>query len=511
MGQVRSKMAKLDSPSTKSTQDQVAQQRLLFRVLRGWKCKGTHHKLGMDALTLLSVDQASRWTDLFLAHVEPFLDGTKAPDKTFKDFRNHVLHVADNFWGGAPKTARLWYERCLNAFQQKDWQRGVYAAGVLSHYITDPIMPLHTGQTEKEGTIHRACEWSASKSYDALAPLSIVTGHAIEFESRADWLEQFVIDNAEIAHAEYHTIVNKYDLDVGVKNPPAGLNAELQTIIRALLARGCVAFSAVLNRVIVESGVTPPEQNLSLQTVLASATIPVFWITKKLADAQDRKIVKAIYDELQATGKVEKSLPEDERTVKQLYEWEVLGKRDEPSPRKSPPSKSKSNPKVARREPPAPKTEKGRKFYLHADDPVVDGPSIGPKTAKRLKRIGINTVADLLNADVNDSVSALDLRYIDAELFTAWQQQADIMCAVPTLRCHDAQILVGCHILTAVNLADADAKQLTQEATLYVNSAESKRFLRETKPPDGEEVRDWIAAAQSVTGQDEQLCERLAS
>ena len=37
---------------------------------------------------------------LILKHHAQYLEGSKAPDKEFKDFKNHVLHVRDNMWGG---------------------------------------------------------------------------------------------------------------------------------------------------------------------------------------------------------------------------------------------------------------------------------------------------------------------------------------------------------------------------------------------------------------------------
>ena len=73
----------------------------LFRVLYANKCTSTHHKLAMDALLQLETVHAGAWQNLFIKNIELYLDGAKAPDKKFKDFRNHVLHVQDNYWGGA--------------------------------------------------------------------------------------------------------------------------------------------------------------------------------------------------------------------------------------------------------------------------------------------------------------------------------------------------------------------------------------------------------------------------
>ena len=142
---------------------------LLFHTLYTQKCSSTHHKLAMDALRYLEAENQEHWVQLFLKHVELYTDGAKAPDKKFKDFRNHVLHVSENNWGGAVKTAELWYDRLIEKLKEKDWPRAVYSAGVLSHYVTDPLMPLHTGQSEDEGQVHKFIEWRRHPS-TAAAP-----------------------------------------------------------------------------------------------------------------------------------------------------------------------------------------------------------------------------------------------------------------------------------------------------------------------------------------------------
>lgn len=71
---------------------------LLFRVLFASECRSTHHKLAMDALRHLRGRHADKWRNLFLKHHKEYLEGSKAPDTSFKDFRNHVLHVRDNYW-----------------------------------------------------------------------------------------------------------------------------------------------------------------------------------------------------------------------------------------------------------------------------------------------------------------------------------------------------------------------------------------------------------------------------
>ena len=61
--------------------------------------------------------------------------------------------------------------------------------------------------------------------------------------------------------------------------------------------------------------------------ILATLRIPYNGVLKRIEDGRERAIVEAIYDELVATGKVEKTLSEDDRQVRDRYAVEVLARR----------------------------------------------------------------------------------------------------------------------------------------------------------------------------------------
>jgi len=302
---------------------------LLFRIVYAAHANGTHHKLALDALRRLTSPDAERWRRLFLKHAETYLTGSKAPDKEFKDFRNHVLHVEDNYWGGAPEKAEQWYQRLVTALKDHSWDEATYCAGVLSHYYTDPIHPFHTAQSEQETNIHRAVEWSISKSYDNLRKdgEKAFPNLAVVLPSGEDWLKAFVIDGAETSNRHYEALIAHYDFDLGVSNPPAGLTPRCQTIIAELLVYAAEGFSRLLDRAFVDAGVTPPEVALTAETVVASLQIPVRWVEKKLSDSEDRAAVRAMFDELNATGRVDKTLSEDDSQIRDLHAKEILEPR----------------------------------------------------------------------------------------------------------------------------------------------------------------------------------------
>ncbi|WP_164100649.1 DUF4332 domain-containing protein [Candidatus Laterigemmans baculatus] len=140
--------------------------------------------------------------------------------------------------------------------------------------------------------------------------------------------------------------------------------------------------------------------------------------------------------------------------------------------------------------------EAGLRFYLHRRSPVVDAPSIGPKAAARLNRLGIHSVADLLEADPAELAERLGNRRVDSDRVLQWQQQAELVCRVPQLRGHDAQLLVAVDLVDPDQLAECDPSRLAREVATLAASPAGRRILRGGKQPDRAEVAGWIHAAQ---------------
>ncbi|MBC8357242.1 MAG: DUF4332 domain-containing protein [Planctomycetes bacterium] len=491
---------------------------LLFRVVFANECTSTHHKLALDALRHLEDEDAQRWQNLFLYYFDSYLDGSKAPDKKFKDFRNHVLHVNQNYWGGAIKKAEEWYKTTVREFRQGAWSKAIYSAGVLSHYFTDPFMPFHTAQSEEETQIHRAVEWSIAKSYDELQNI-LESGQGypqVDALEGADWLGEMIRGGAEIGNMHYQTIIDHYDLAAGVKDPPSGLDQTIKDAIAEQLGLASVGFARVLERVFDEADVEPPRTGVTIAGYLASLTIPISWVTNKIGDSKDRKIVKTMYNEFQRDGRIDKTIPADDREVRRLYAEEVLktpvaqlnqqplgpigqkhGEGEAPRETSCKPVASVSRNSVettrgASEKRVAKKTPERVRYYLKPSDDLVDAPSIEKKTAKRLAKIGLTTVQDLLDCNPEDAAQKLRVRYIDADLVEDWQDQAALVCSVPNLRGHDAQILVTCGFTTREDLRSASVGEVLAAAINFANSRDGKAILRGNSPPDKDEIEDWI-------------------
>lgn len=557
---------------------------LLERVIRNHRCRSTHHYIAFDALSLIEGDEAEAWKDLFLVHHEHLLKGAKAPDAEFKDFKNHVLHVAEGEWGGARAKATEWYARGVDLLAKKRWSEAAYAFGVLSHYYADPIQPFHTGQTEAEGVIHRAVEWSIAKSRDEIDARIEADGYPeIDMPEGMGFVSDMVRAGAERSHAHYDTFIDHYDLDAGIADPPAGLDETMREAIADLVAYATAGFAAILTRAVAEAAVSPPRVHLTLQGYIETLDIPLRWIAAKLEDAGDRRTVERMYAEFQKTGKVIKTLPADDKKIRALHAKEVrriplkvldaeeiapIGTLNENRVATEPLELTREADDIVDDVPPAELAEISRRdsttsgirglfgtrkrsapepehveladepeaadeveldeivfdteeeiaetpepeIVLEAehapaprrmasitrDDPVVEAPSIGRKTAKQLARAGITTVGDLLDCDPDMVELELNVRHITSEAIRTWQDQTQLMIDVPGLRVHDAQLLVGAGITSRDDLASASAHTIFELATEFLSTPEGERVLRDDQALHEDEVEEWIEMAQDA-------------
>ena len=548
---------------------------LLERVIRGHRCRSTHHYIAMDALSLIASDEADKWKDLFLVHHEHLLEGAKAPDSKFKDFRNHVLHISEGEWGGAPGKAMEWYATAVDHLRRKQWSKAAYALGVLSHYYADPIQPFHTGQTEEEGTMHRAVEWSIAKSRDKIDARIETLGYPdVPVPEGVGFVADMVRNGARLSHPHYQTFIDHYDLEIGVKDPPAGLDETMFDAIVELVAYATAGFGAIMSRAIEEAAVSPPKTNLTLQGYIETLDIPIRWVTAKLSDAADKRTVTRMYKEYQKTGKVIRTLPEDDKAIRKMHAKQVLrvplkqldkqelgpigsknkaveerllnaliepeaeeaapveeiateapepveakaepAAADAPKPEDIPAPKKAAPPKAedvlfepeleaeiapeTRAAEPEDDGESGdiaRRSRITRESPVVEAPSIGKKTAKRLSRAGITTVGDLLDCDTEETVFLVDVAYIDVDTLNDWKDQTILMMEVPGLRVHDAQILVGAGIRNRKELAEAPARTLFMLASEFLQTPQGDRVIRDDDYLAEEEVEEWIEMAKA--------------
>ncbi|MEO0784240.1 MAG: DUF4332 domain-containing protein [Pseudomonadota bacterium] len=556
----------------------------LHALIEAHYCRSTHHYIVMDALKQLSGPDATGWYRWLLHERAMLLRGAKAPDAEFKDFKNHVLHVGgDAEWGGARGAATEWYGKAVTALRAKQWSSAAYALGVLSHYYADPIQPFHTGQTEAEGAVHRALEWSIFKSRPALKQRMDAIGfRAPPRREDTNFVSDMVGEGARTSHTHYDTFIDHYDLDAGAKRPEAGMDETLLAATAELLTLAVSGVAHLFERAFEEAGVAPKSVVLSLDVAVAEIGKPLRKILSKIEDAGTRRAVEAAYAEYQKTGKVIRRLSGDDAAIRALHAKEVRGislqeldvetpkpigakhgrseEEEADAPSVSPaqrvetsePAVELAEPSVAdapepasmtapldadapeaimdaaptteplaeqvaeetsdddadaQIEPEVPAPALGTMLEARAPRPglteesdVVDAPSIGKRTARHLRRAAVTTIGDLLNAEPETLAGKITQRHITAGTIQDWQDQTRLKMALPSLRVHDVQILVGAGIRSVDDLRAQSASELFSAATQFANTPAAERIIHDADKPTRDEVDGWISKANAQTG-----------
>jgi predicted flap endonuclease-1-like 5' DNA nuclease len=474
---------------------------LLIKILQAAHCRSTHQFFVMDALPLVTSPRAQRLSSVLLKHHEAYLIGSKDPDKTFRDFRNHVLHIGDNNWGGATKSVEKWYGILLREIDAQNWQEAAYAAGVLSHYFTDPLMPLHTGQSDKESIVHRPLEWSVTKSYQRIRASWQSNPNAKRFvlPQGDKWITQSVIRGATVAHSYYDELIDRYDLAAGCKNPPAGLDRRSIDILSNLFGMAITGWAQILQRAADESRAAIPHMPLKMATVVATLKMPSAWVTRRIESKEEKAAVQAIFDEFVTTGTVSENLPSEVATVKHEREIDRI---EETRQANSKPPVAKQSIGLANPSPQEPsvlpmRSTSIRAASLAATDDLVDAPSIGPKTAKRFEKIGIRTVAEFLAASAVEMATNLDTRWITTDKIRDWQAQAKLVCEVASLCGYKSQLLVGVGCRDTATLAKQQPAELHELLSDFAETSDGQRILRSSRVPPMDNVVKWVEDAMA--------------
>ncbi len=268
--------------------------KLLTTILRAAHCRSTHHFFAIDALALMSSERGRQLRTVLLKHHTRYLAGAKDPDTKFRDFRNHVVHVKDGHWGGASKKAETWYQNLVHDLDTRQWSGAAYSAGVLSHYITDPLMPLHTAQSEIESVVHRPMEWSVVKSYERILSRWQEGNHKVVFDipTASGWLAHAVKRGAEVANRYYDELINHYDLEAGVRKPTEGFDQHAIDILAGLFGLAITGWAKILERAADETRSELPTMPLTASSIVATLQMPSAWITRRIESKQEREAVQ---------------------------------------------------------------------------------------------------------------------------------------------------------------------------------------------------------------------------
>ncbi|XZE18733.1 DUF4332 domain-containing protein [Pirellulaceae bacterium SH449] len=504
---------------------------LIVAVLRAAHCKSVHHYFALDALEEVRTESGRQLCRMLLAHFSDYLTGAKDPDTAFKDFQNHCLHVQDKFWGGAAKAAAKWYSESLEHLKAGRWRDAAYSIGVLSHYFTDPWMPLHTGQAPKESIVHRPMEWSICCAYDEILDLALSDPSLPSFElpETDNWLKDSIHSAALLSNRYYDALIDAYDMTEARVQPKVALDLSSRRMLAQLFTWAISGWAAIIDRLAFESPTKVPSFSLTWPTLLATVKVPVARITKTISDAQQKREVEAILQEYLSTGSVKRSLPEEQVTVskarirypdllptqreiadacsivKDMDARESGGVRTPPitKPTNAATTKQREESQPAARKtsdatisPPPPTlpqaSHAAKRFKrLELDSPIVDAPAIGPKTAARLQAVGVTTVGQLLTADSEQLARLLKANWINAQTIDQWKGQARLSREIAGLSSAGSGLLFLSGVTTSEELLVRTVDEVHQMMVRVAKTAQGQRVLRDKPPPSRELINKW--------------------
>lgn len=476
----------------------------LFGILHRWKCHGLAQKLALDALR--SLDDADRNAGLFLWHIEPYLKGVAAPEADFRDFANHVCYPTEN-WGGAARLARKWYWRIVETLRSRDWSDAAYNAGVLARYVQFAFSPPRTGHDEQGLALCAPLEWWAGCKYASLTELDIETPR-VSVPAGDDWLERLVTNGAEGAHCHFRTFIERFEFDAALKRPTA-IDETLQSAMAALNRRAAATVGAILSRAVTESESKLPRYPLAIPSIFALPSLPLFWMTQVRTRAVHRAPIKAMHREWKKSGRIETTLPDSARTIRDAYELEVLKK----PPRKLEALAAKPLPSLAKQvegpshktkpSPPPPVSPSPHRGAAASADrvtpasPLTALPSITSKLLPRIESLGVTTVDDLLKTNADDLAACLHPDATAADV-AEWQDEARLCCEIASLSLAEAQLLAACGVSGSEDLAALSPIELWELVIPVAESPDGRRVLKGRPAPSLDVVTGWIDAAKKA-------------
>ncbi len=501
----------------------------LRSLLRATHCRSTHHFFALDALPLVATQSGERLKRLLLRYHHRYLVGATDPDVRFRDFQNHVVHVNEGYWGGAPRVAHQWYDRLQKYLRTDRWADAAHAAGVLSHYFTDPMQPLHTAHCDRERILHRPIEWSIRESYREIHQSWVDSDLSVVFQlsDRPGWLGEAILHGARHANQKYELLVNHYHLDKAVRHRQSGFDEVTRDVLVELFGISITGWARVLERVAMDAERTRGERLptfSSLQPLLtATLKTPLHWWIGRVESNLLHDKVKCLYEEVERTGQLRRHLPTEVDIVHRVTQihrdeqrWNeqreqrlasrhtaigVVKPTSGDKPAEADAETPVSLPFIPQLTPALHSTGEEVAGLSHAAE-MIHAPSMDPETTSRLSELGIRSVADFLAASPQDVAARWGSDSISSETVALWQTQATLMCEVPGLRHCDAQLLAGIGCSGADDLAafvsdQNDWDEIRLHAFYvallqYAESSAGRRYLCDDPVPSPAALLGWV-------------------
>ncbi|MCC9600890.1 hypothetical protein LOC67_09955 [Stieleria sp. JC731] len=287
----------------------------LCRILRRNHCRSNHHRFAIDALSHVETDAGKRLRSWLLRYYPRYLQGAVDPDERFRDYHNHVLHIHDGSWGGAVRVAHQWYHRLKKHLRREEFSDAAHAAGVLGHYVSDVIQPLHTISSQREALIHRPLEWSVDRCYGKI--VKHIHRHQIQVDvtlpQHAFWLGSLMLHTANHASTYAAHLTDRYQFENGIRRPKQSLDTVSLDTLAELITLSWVSIAKVIDRVATETeqytGYDLPECGLKLTTIHAFATSPAGRLRSTIRNHVEKRRLRSMINEYTRDGKLVQYLP----------------------------------------------------------------------------------------------------------------------------------------------------------------------------------------------------------
>ncbi len=303
----------------------------LIDRLRRTLATSTHHHFALDAITLIDTAAGHRLGRRLLRHPIDYLRGSRDPDVRFRDYHNHVVHTDAGYWGGAPRVAHVWYDRLVRRLRDRRWSSAAHAAGVLTHYVSDPMMPLHTADCPVGAVLHRPIEWSICRGYESLRARWQADPDRLigRLGDGPGFLGEAILRAAQAAGHHRRVLLDDYDLTLARRDAAAGLGPDAAAVAAQMIGLAITTLARVIERAAADAeslarGPLPPVSLLGVRCISAIAT-PVRRRRRRYQlHCQDRSIAKTIT--ALATGQPAEAWESSEvrvvRLVRQIHQGE---------------------------------------------------------------------------------------------------------------------------------------------------------------------------------------------
>lgn len=486
-------------------------QKSLLSFLQRVHCNSTHHYFALDALPLVQTPAGERLVRVLLRHHRRYLLGATDPDTRFRDYQNHVIHVKNGYWGGAPRMAHKWYDRMQRYLRTNRFSDAAHAAGVLSHYFTDPFQPLHTEYSELEKVLHRPIEQSIYRGYSEIYQLWRSSQMKVIFQlsNRVSWLGESMLHGSQYANRKFGVLLDQYDLMSAVENPRTGLSSDARNSLAEIFGLAITGWARVLERAAQEAEHERekkiPFHLVSPSMLTSTCRAPFGLLQQYLGSRREQKEIISMIDEYANEGKLVHQTPAEidvVHRVTDIYqsekEWRLPQLNEDTTLAVKWIDRADHSEQKSRRKDANSSKEVNE---LSARDSVFAAPFICVDAAQRMVEVGVKRIDDFLHDSPRALAERMKLDGVTTQILTRWQSQVALMVKVKGLGEQASMLLVAAGYASAESIALAQRSSIHRAVRKVVADHEGKGLQPQGVSPElyprSSEINSWIALASA--------------